>query len=585
MDKLDTSKISVFAKRHVGFLSGLIVVAVMAALYVCAGDSIPVVPTDQLDGEVLCYKLAADDPGSEFYSNFMGGQSSNAMPLSIPGMIFFYLIIPLPYAFSVNLAFVMLVAYLSLYASLRMFGVRDLAAAAVCVCFAFLPFYSVYGLSSMGLPLVICAFQLGVKRKKKLLAVALCLFYTAFSSLVWIGFAVCICSFLLVVYYAFNRNRSAFLASGLIFLAILAGYMAFNVPLIASIAFSDIQGHRAEFVLSEEPFTLKGILAFFVEGHYHSVSNHVFLLLADLVAIISGSVFLFRARRKGDVPLDIVKYTKLVAFGVLLAFIIAVFKVAFHSEFIIQFRDMLPDSLRSFQMDRFYWLYPTLWYTTGGISFELLLRIANRANFNLAPMGWLFIVVVLAFTLVPSIRSNVLVKNVERIAGLDMQGDITWKEFYAQDLFEDIHRDLDALTGGSEYRVLSVGLHPAAAIYNGLSTLDGYSTNYPLSYKHDFAEIIEGELGKSDRLNDYFWGWGSRCYAFSHELGTYYLFSKDDSIAIEDLSINTEAVKDMGGQFIISAVPIKNYQATGLSEIGSYESPSSFYKLWVYQVK
>ena len=89
-----------------------------------------------------------------------------------------------------------------------------------------------------------------------------------------------------------------------------------------------------------------------------------------------------------------------------------------------------------------------------------------------------------------------------------------------------------------------------------MATLDGYSTGYPLSYKHEFANIIEGELDKSEALHDYFWDWGNRCYAFSHELGRNYLIPKDSGLSIKDFSMDVEALKRMGGGYIISAVPI-----------------------------
>lgn len=118
-----------------------------------------------------------------------------------------------------------------------------------------------------------------------------------------------------------------------------------------------------------------------------------------------------------------------------------------------------------------------------------------------------------------------------------------------------------------------------------MATLDGYSTGYPLSYKHEFANIIEGELDKSEALHDYFWDWGNRCYAFSHELGRNYLIPKDSGLSIKDFSMDVEALKRMGGGYIISAVPIEQYESSGLREVGSYESDDSFYKLWVYEAE
>jgi hypothetical protein len=50
-------------------------------------------------------------------------------------------------------------------------------------------------------------------------------------------------------------------------------------------------------------------------------------------------------------------------------------------------------------------------------------------------------------------------------------------------------------------------------------TLDGYWSNYPLSHKHAFREIIADELEKSPALKSYFDDWGSRVYLFNSYTG------------------------------------------------------------------
>ncbi|MBO5281674.1 MAG: hypothetical protein J6B43_00890, partial [Lachnospiraceae bacterium] len=62
---------------------------------------------------------------------------------------------------------------------------------------------------------------------------------------------------------------------------------------------------------------------------------------------------------------------------------------------------------------------------------------------------------------------------------------------------------------------MSLGITPAAALYNGFYCLDGYSNLYPLEYKHEFREIIARELEKSEGVRVYFDAWGNRCYLFN----------------------------------------------------------------------
>ena len=87
--------------------------------------------------------------------------------------------------------------------------------------------------------------------------------------------------------------------------------------------------------------------------------------------------------------------------------------------------------------------------------------------------------------------------------------------------------------------MVSLGIDPAAALYHGFYSLDGYSNNYPLSYKHRFREVIAPELAKSEYLTDYFDDWGNRCYMFSAECPGYYTIEKK-GFRFMDYSIDAE---------------------------------------------
>lgn len=55
---------------------------------------------------------------------------------------------------------------------------------------------------------------------------------------------------------------------------------------------------------------------------------------------------------------------------------------------------------------------------------------------------------------------------------------------------------------------VSYGIEPAVALYNDLYTLDGYSTNYPLAYKHTFKKVFSSY----NYNNPLFDTWGSKVY-------------------------------------------------------------------------
>jgi hypothetical protein len=154
-------------------------------------------------------------------------------------------------------------------------------------------------------------------------------------------------------------------------------------------------------------------------------------------------------------------------------------------------------------------------------------------------------------------------------------------EFYSPDLFETVQEEIGRPP--SSYRVVSVGLYPDVAAYNGFHTLDGYQRLYPLAYKHQFRRIIAPELEKSDELRRYFDHWGSRCYVFSAELGKNYVHPKDEAAPIH-LDLNVAALAEMGGRYVLSAVSIANASDIGLHAVGTFENNTSPYRLHVYRV-
>lgn len=129
-------------------------------------------------------------------------------------------------------------------------------------------------------------------------------------------------------------------------------------------------------------------------------------------------------------------------------------------------------------------------------------------------------------------------------------------------------------------------MHPAVSQYNGFYTLDSYQVNYPLDYKHSFRKIMEKELAKSEKNRVYFDTWGNRCYLFVSELeDNTAMNTRWNSKPVQNLEIDSEALYDMGGRYIFSAVEILNYKDNNLDLFGVFENDSSPWKIWVYSVK
>jgi hypothetical protein len=90
---------------------------------------------------------------------------------------------------------------------------------------------------------------------------------------------------------------------------------------------------------------------------------------------------------------------------------------------------------------------------------------------------------------------------------------ITISEKYRQDDYNFLYSKINS--NATMPAVLSVGLDPMVASYNGFRSFDGYVFNYELSHKWRFRPIIEKVLENDSQLKEYFDAWGNRVYTFA----------------------------------------------------------------------
>jgi hypothetical protein len=61
--------------------------------------------------------------------------------------------------------------------------------------------------------------------------------------------------------------------------------------------------------------------------------------------------------------------------------------------------------------------------------------------------------------------------------------------------------------------------------------------------------------------------------------------SKTRGQAVENLEIDTGVLKELGGRYILSAVPIKNFRAMDLTYERSFEDESAYWKIHLYRIR
>lgn len=125
--------------------------------------------------------------------------------------------------------------------------------------------------------------------------------------------------------------------------------------------------------------------------------------------------------------------------------------------------------LNTFNFSRYHYLRPMIIYILFAVSLKILWRL-NK-------WGQMLAVLAVMMQLIVLIPSN------EQIY---YSSSPSFKQFYAVKEFNDIKKFIGKPV--QDYRVVSIGIHPAVAQYNGIYTLDTYNNFYPLSYKHQLSK-------------------------------------------------------------------------------------------------
>ncbi|MCK8523316.1 DUF6044 family protein [Aquimarina sp. D1M17] len=421
----------------------------------------------------------------------------------------------------------------------------------VSVLFAMLPFWS-FTLSVAGLPIVLYAFlnlKNGSRHSTNWLIIGLFPFY---SSLVLSGIFF-IVLLLLILVYDFYQNKTINIpfVKGILLISILYGISHF--PIIYSFAFNpDYVSHRIETKLPELSFKNAYIRAktLFTAGHYHADSLHKYIFYPILFVFILQFFFKRTYKYKTYNYLLVFVFLVSIMYGILLWGPV----LTLHKKFI----EIIP-----LQIDRFYNLHPMFWYVLLGFS---LIVISRKWDFG-KYIAYMIIVIQFVFIL----TNHELNTN---------KNEPSYSNFFAEELFEEIKDYIDKPT--DSYRVISLGIHPSIALYNGFYTLDGYFPDYPLVYKHKFRKVIAKELDKAPYLATYYDEWGSRCYAFSKELGRNYLNANPKKI--KNLDFNYDELKKLGGKYILSSAEITLKQDDNIKFLEIFEIFHSDWKIYVYEV-
>lgn len=320
--------------------------------------------------------------------------------------------------------------------------------------------------------------------------------------------------------------------------------------------------HRTEQVVDDPlgPERWEGIGGSLTDEVSHAAAGRSFVLLLVLgvglaVLVVDRSPALGRHRRIAAGAIG------LVAAGIVIGRTWVVVETHVVSE-------LLPEWGR-FQLRRVRWTDPTILYVLLAISLASLARACTaRACSIVVPVLVPLFVAVQGWTLVDmhTFRSR--------------PDSLTIDAYYAPRTFDEI---TEVLADDGVDRVVSVGLHPAVAIFNGIPSADGYWTGYPLEYKHRFRRLIAPALDADEDDREYFDEWGSRAYVFQPELGRPRSGVVPD-LPPFDLLVDPAAYDDLGITHVISIAEVADVDESGLAPLAAVGRSDELGTLYVYRV-
>ncbi len=445
--------------------------------------------------------------------------------------------------------FIALMAYWGMYKLLigQTMKMPKLLAMLVAVLFAIQPFWGLNASVAL-VPLVFSAFEcIHLEARPKLLNWMIIIVSPFCCGLFLSGF------FYLIVIFSFlswqfvrhrKWNKMTWLA-----LAVHAAMYCISHWPIFNTFFNGFVSHRSIEIASSNSFkqVVQTFFYSFFYGTAFTKSVHKFMLVPIFVG------FLFAKRQQN--------YFRW--YGVLFGFVLlstlwsACYRWQVYTPFVTALRKVVPISI-----DRFYWLQPTCWYLLLAISVKVISDNFKRASVFLLPMLLL--------------QYLYMYKQHEAISN---NGGTSFSAFYAEGLYKKIANRIGQPQ--KNYRVVSLGIYPNIALYNGFYTADGFVTNYPLSYRTEFEKV----MAATPILNDMKDGSLNQCYLYTQATKDIMHIGKQTQLpAIRNLEWNFEALKKLGVQYIFSALPLDFDGNHPLEFIDLFEDEKSFWRIYLYKI-
>lgn len=435
--------------------------------------------------------------------------------------------------------------------------------------FGLLPYYQDWNLSIAAQPLLLSAILALRNRRGRWFDWLVVAGYPFVSNLQSVGiFVLAVLGGVLV--HDFFRNRRSILPLLLSTVVLGLGYLVTKIDMIEGLVLGrgSYVSHRIEMLRVPKDFfeTLKLGTRYFLLGDFDaSISLHTYVLLPTVL------IGLWQSRLRGEG----VWFRRLRGL-VLAAAVISAYIALLSFEPVAALRNRVA-FLRMFTAERFHAFLPLIWHLAFAGALTVCWSALRRRG--VALVGALQLAILFLHN--PTYHQTLA----PGLPYLPYHHFYRYGAYYSEDLFGKIARAIGQPQ--SRYKVASVGFAPAIAQYNGFRTIDGYCTNYPLTYKQAFRRIVARELALGDPGDRFMFNdWGNQCYLVDDQQRGWdvYLTRDRDSTRrqTERLEIDRTAFRGLGGRYVFSALRIQRPEADGLRFRGRFANET--WEIFVYEV-
>lgn len=436
-------------------------------------------------------------------------------------------------------------------------------------------FFPAFGFAFASMPLAAYLLIRVYKKPSKWLYVAL-FFYPLISYFSYMGIFILGYLVVAIIWLSIKDKKPAWsLMVGLVVLAL--GYVVCEYRLFGQMLLSDEVTIRSTIVNPSLsiPEVLQEIFTVWKDGIFHADGVHKKVVLPICVVYFIGNNAYYIWKKQ---PKKILHDT----FNFVMLFLVfnSIIYGLYDFEPLRTLVETIVPPLEGWQFNRTIFFNPFLWYAA---LFLILKRFYDAGIWQTWIANVIICIAVLVIILEPS-RYNDLYytcyyRAYEHFHGEEVDN-LDYGQFYAVELFEEIKEDIGY---DGEWSV-AYGLHPAILEYNGIATLDGYLGFYSQQYKEDFRKVIAPALGRMESTRIYYDDWGARAYLYSGTDLSIVNATKTVYATDYDIYIDTQALRELDGEYIFSRLALTNAAEKNLKLLGEYTSEDGSYTIYVYQV-